>query len=135
MTTCEKLHGCITSTKCANNTAYLECLTTSSSLSLHTICAIQAIFALSQKGYPITEENILQCAQLLTPSLVINPVTLHQALVKGVKSGLFRTIPCSDGDLFEVCPGAASLNPSLTKYSDYMRMFSSCRAQYPDFEI
>lgn len=136
MTSCDKLFGCSSDVgKCANNTSYLNCLVSTNSLTLHTICAIQAIFALGQKGYPITETNILNCAQLLTPSLVIDPVVLHQALVKGMKTGLFRTIPCGAGDLFEVCPGAPSLNPALTKYTEFIRMFSSCRSQYPNFEI
>lgn len=136
-TTCESLFGCNKNniSKCVNKAAYIACLTESNSLNLHTLAAIQSIFALGQKGFTINETNIRNCAQLLCPTLVVNADTLHKALVKGVKQGLFRAITCGDDTLYEVCPGAPNLNPALTKYSDYIRMFSSCRAVYPDFEV
>lgn len=135
--TCESLFGCNKNnvSKCKNKTEYIACLTETSSLDLHTLAAIQAIFALGQKGYTINETNIRNCAQLLCPTLVVDPTTLSKALAKGVKQGLFRTISCDGDTLYEVCPGAPNLNPALTKYSDYIRMFSSCRAVYPDFEV
>lgn len=136
-TTCESLFGCNKNniTKCVNKTAYIACLTETNSLDLHTLAAIQAIFALAQKGYAINETNIKNCAQLLCPTLVVDPTTLSKALAKGVKQGLFKTVNCDSGTLYMICPGAPNLNPALTKYSDYIRMFSSCRAVYPDFEV
>jgi hypothetical protein len=135
--TCESLFGCNKNnvSKCKNKAAYIACLTETNSLELHTLAAIQAIFALGQKGFPINFTNIKNCAQLLCPTLIVDSTTLTKALAKGVKQGLFRTINCDSGTLYEICPGAPNLNPALTKYSDYIRMFNSSRAVYPDFEV
>lgn len=135
--TCESLFGCSKNNvaKCVNKVQYIACLTETNSLELHTLAAIQSIFALGQKGFSITEENIIKCAQLLCPTLVVDATTMHKALVKGLKQGLFKGVNSDTGVLYMVCPGAPNLNPALTKYSDYIRMFNSGRAVYPDFEL
>ena len=134
--TCEKKFGCEHNpSSCIKKAGFQECVTDARSLDLHTICAIQAIFCLGQKGYPITEENIVNCGTILTPSLTIDPNQMHKALEKGVRNGLFRAVPCAGSLIYEVCPGSVTLNPALSKYADFIRMFNTCRAVYPDVQL